>query len=85
MTGFVCDSVGFGYRTDGGTTEALRDRLRRKPEKRAGKRPEKKPARTRTAQTARHPVRSGRSSDGYGDGRRNQGRRARTLEGQRYG
>lgn len=66
-------------------TEALRDRLRRKPEKKAGKRPEKKPARTRTAQTARHPVRSGRSSDGYGDGRRNQGRRARTLEGQRYG
>ncbi|ADT98965.1 MULTISPECIES: putative lipid II flippase FtsW [Mycolicibacterium] len=67
-------------------TEALRDRLRTKPEKKkAGKRPEKKPARARAAQSARHPVRSGRSSDGYGDGRRNQGRRARTMEGQRYG
>ena len=82
-------------------TEALRDRLRKRPERtgkpkkaakpaKSGKaaraeKPDKKKPRARTTSTARHPVRSGRSSGDYGDTRRNQGRRARTLEGQRYG
>lgn len=72
-------------------TEALRDRLRRRPNQ-----PDKAPraardkksstkTKPRKPQPARHPVRSGRPSGGYGDTQRNQGRRARTLEGQRYG
>ncbi|MFB1297217.1 putative lipid II flippase FtsW [Mycobacterium sp. pW049] len=68
-------------------TEALRDRLRRRPaaqdKKPTGKPPKK--GKTRKPQPARHPVRSGKASGGYGDTQRNQGRRARTLEGQRYG
>lgn len=64
-------------------TEALRDRLRKSPT-RAKKAPDKKPPRSPRAK-AGHPVRSARSSSGYGDGQRKQGRRARALEGQRYG
>ncbi|MDG4666467.1 putative lipid II flippase FtsW [Mycobacterium sp. 236(2023)] len=65
--------------------EAARDRLRKRPGKKAAAKPAEKKPRTRKPQPARHPVRSGRASGGYGDTQRNQGRRARTLEGQRYG
>ncbi|UXA11371.1 putative lipid II flippase FtsW [Mycobacterium sp. SMC-8] len=65
-------------------TEALRDRLRRRPRAEAPKAPERPQRRSRRADGG-HPVRSGRPSGGYGESRRNQGRRARTLEGQRYG
>ena len=64
-------------------TEALRDRLRKRPG-RAQKPADKKPARAPRA-TGGHPARSARSASGYGGGQRKQGRRARTLEGQRYG
>jgi cell division protein FtsW len=76
-------------------TEALRDRLRTKPAK-----PARKPDRKPVAQKKRkpHPAdeqgrRSGHHGGGQrsgksgrqGAGQRNQGRRARTLEGQRHG
>ena len=64
--------------------EAVRDRLRKSPT-RAKKAPEKKPRARSPRAGGAAPVRSGRTSGGYGDGRRNQGRQARTLEGQRYG
>ncbi len=75
-------------------TEALRDRLRSRSERppaRAGQKPP--PKRSRTPRAAERPVRrSGRAGGqqpaavgGYGAGQRKQGRRARTLEGQRYG
>lgn len=63
--------------------EAARDRLRKRPTRTKSPTP-KKPARTPRA-TGGHPVRSARASSGYGDGQRKSGRRARTLEGQRYG
>jgi len=72
-------------------TEALRDRLRTrgaaKAERKATK-PAPKPARKsagdnrRQSHTAARPVRAPRH---HGDGRNGKGRRARTLEGQRYG
>ncbi|MDZ4270809.1 MAG: FtsW/RodA/SpoVE family cell cycle protein, partial [Mycobacterium sp.] len=78
-------------------TEALRDRLRSRSG-RPPSAPEQKPARKRTRppqddspvrRSARaqgeQPVGAGRQSVGYGAGQRKQGRRARTLEGQRYG
>lgn len=64
--------------------EAVRDRLRKNPG-RATKAPEKR-ARARTPRAGGGaPVRTSRSSSGYGDDPRKQGRRARALEGQRYG
>jgi cell division protein FtsW len=59
--------------------EAVRDRLRSRPAK-----PARKPARDtrRKAHTAGRPV---RASGHHGGRQRNQGRRARTMEGQRYG
>jgi len=78
-------------------TEALRDRLRSRPGRstrqpepppkkrprapRAADRPVRRSARTGGDQ----PVKGARASVGYGSGQRKQGRRARTLEGQRYG
>jgi cell division protein FtsW len=68
-------------------TEALRDRLRSKPAKPKPKKAQKasrKPAadNRRQAHTAARPVRAPRH---HGGGRNTSGRRARTLEGQRYG
>jgi cell division protein FtsW len=72
-------------------TEALRDRLRSRPAPRAkGAKSSKagKPARKqagdnrRQSHTTARPVRASRH---HGDGRNGKGRRARTLEGQRYG
>jgi cell division protein FtsW len=69
-------------------TEALRDRLRAKPAKAArggakdgGKPPRKTPPR-RKPHGADRPVRASRH---HGSARKSTGRRARTLEGQRYG
>lgn len=78
--------------------EAVRDRLRsrsgRAPKQVEQKQPKK---RTRAPHAADRPVRrsgraggkqpvvAARSSEGYGAGQRTQGRRARTLEGQRHG
>ncbi|CAN3129652.1 putative lipid II flippase FtsW [Mycobacterium sp. smrl_JER01] len=96
-------------------TEALRDRLRKRPgraatpagkraaerrtaadkktvadsKRRTGTKTRTPAARAGGARSRRadgdHPVRSGRPSAGYGEARRDQGRRGRTLEGQRYG
>ncbi|MET0995887.1 MAG: putative lipid II flippase FtsW [Mycobacterium sp.] len=80
-------------------TEALRDRLRSRRAKSAptpAPKPARKPAKDnrRRTHTADRPVkRSGHHGGGqrsghsghYGAGQRHQGRRARTLEGQRYG
>ncbi|MDT5019430.1 MAG: cell division protein FtsW [Mycobacterium sp.] len=62
-------------------TEALRDRLRTRP---AAPKPARKPAaeNRRQSQTAARPVRAPRH---HGSGRDGKSRRARTLEGQRYG
>ena len=80
-------------------TEALRDRLRTRPPAAPAK-PQRKPDRKAVAEKKRkpHPAdrqvrRSGHHGGGQRSGksarqaagRRNQGRRARTLEGQRYG
>ncbi|AFM17913.1 cell division-specific peptidoglycan biosynthesis regulator FtsW [Mycolicibacterium chubuense NBB4] len=74
-------------------TEVLRDRLRSRPGRKAKQTPQKPPPKKRprpadrAARGSRHhgggqqATQSGR----YGAGRRNQGRRAPTLEGQRYG
>ncbi len=79
-------------------TEALRDRLqsrsgppstqveRKQTKKRAGtSRADDHPARRSAKARGKQPVSAGRSSVGYGAGQRKQGRRARTLEGQRHG
>jgi cell division protein FtsW len=73
-------------------TEALRDRLRSRTRK-AAPTPQRKPAKgnRRKTHAADRPVRrSGHHGGGQGTaqraaGQRHQGRRARTLEGQRYG
>lgn len=80
-------------------TEALRDRLRSgsraattksrtgraaAPRKSRSAAPERATTR-RAARGARQPNAEPRGSVGYGAGQRKQGRRARTLEGQRYG
>ena len=65
----------------------------RKPAQAAARKPVRQPDRRRAAAAdrrsrgtgAHQPVRSQQASVRYGSGRRNQGRRARTLEGQRYG
>lgn len=65
-------------------TEALRDRLRSNPTPRKPAKPAKsarKPAERKPHRAAR-PVRASRH---HGGGRNQSGRRARTLEGQRYG
>lgn len=63
--------------------EAARDRLRSRPAKPAGE-PPRKPGRgnRRKPHPAERPVRRARH---HGGGQRQQGRRGRTLEGQRYG
>jgi len=65
-------------------TDALRDRLK----SRSGRTPkqveQKQATKTRPAR-GEQPVKGARSSVGYGAGQRKLGRRARTLEGQRYG
>ncbi|MBX7431677.1 putative lipid II flippase FtsW [Mycobacterium sp. Y57] len=68
-------------------TEALRDRLRSRPARGAAAPAAKTKSQLekRPRAAAKQPVRAGRSSIGYGAGQRNQGRRARALEGQRYG
>lgn len=79
-------------------TEALRDRLSSRAarssaqvgQKQAKKRTraprtDDRPARGSGGARRKQPVSAGRSSVGYGAGQRKQGRRARTLEGQRYG
>lgn len=79
-------------------TEALRDRLqsrsgppstqveRKQTKKRAAtSRADDPPARRSAKARGKQPVSAGRSSVGYGAGQRKQGRRARTLEGQRHG
>ncbi|MGD9620917.1 MAG: putative lipid II flippase FtsW [Mycolicibacterium sp.] len=79
-------------------TEALRDRLRSRSDRPATPIPPKQTKKShrapraddrqvrRTANARRkQPVSVGRPSVGYGAGQRKQGRRARTLEGQRYG
>ncbi|MDY6999983.1 MAG: putative lipid II flippase FtsW [Actinomycetota bacterium] len=58
-------------------TEAVKDRLRSRPARAA-----KPPAARRPRERG---VSAAKSSVGYGAGQRKQGRRARTLEGQRYG
>jgi cell division protein FtsW len=76
-------------------TEALRDRLRSKPAK-AARKPDRKagadkkrkphPSDRQVRRSGHHGggQRSGKSGR-QGAGQRNQGRRARTLEGQHYG
>ncbi|MCB0949279.1 MAG: putative lipid II flippase FtsW, partial [Mycobacterium sp.] len=79
-------------------TEALRDRLRsrsaRRPaeadQNRAKKRTRQprvadRPVRRSANAGGKQPISVGRSPVGYGAGQRKKGRRARTLEGQRYG
>jgi cell division protein FtsW len=65
-------------------TEALRDRLRSKPAKRTAGKPAPKPVKEqrRKPHPAERPVRRSRH---HGSARDDRGRRARTLEGQRYG
>ncbi|MCK5754845.1 MAG: putative lipid II flippase FtsW, partial [Mycobacterium sp.] len=58
--------------------EAVKDRLRSR-----SRRPATPPKNTRTRQ--KRPVSAAKTPVGYGAGQRKQGRRARTLEGQRYG
>ena len=48
-------------------------------------RPDDRPVRRSAGARGKQPAAVGRSSVGYGAGQRKQGRRARTLEGQRYG
>jgi cell division protein FtsW len=64
-------------------TEALRDRLRSRPDAQPAK-PARKPAKDqrRKPQPAERPSRRSRH---HGDARYDRGRRARALEGQRYG
>lgn len=75
-------------------TEALRDRLRSRKPAASGtsatrQRNRATPAATRSARRtsrgAEQPVKADRGAVRYGAGQRKQGRRARTLEGQRYG
>ena len=58
--------------------EAVKDRLRSR-----SRRPATPPKNTRTRQ--KRPVSAAKTPVGYGAGQRKQGRRARTLEGQRHG
>ncbi|MEW5813013.1 MAG: putative lipid II flippase FtsW [Actinomycetota bacterium] len=65
-------------------TEALRDRLKSRSGRTAKSAP--KPAATSSrTRSAQRPGRSATPPVGYGAGQRKQGRRARTLEGQRHG
>jgi cell division protein FtsW len=68
-------------------TEALRDRLRSrraKPPAKSARKPDRRPARDNRRKP--HPAdRAVRGSGHHGGGRNRNGRRARTLEGQRYG
>ena len=68
-------------------TEALRDRLRTRPDKppaKAARKPDRKPAKDNRRKP--HPAdRSVRRSGHHGGGRNSNGRRARAMEGQRYG
>ena len=72
-------------------TEALRDRLRTRPGAPPGKparKPDRKPDRKPAPAKKRKPQpadRQVRRSGHHGGGRNSQGRRSRTLEGQRYG
>jgi cell division protein FtsW len=74
-------------------TEALRDRLRTRPGRKAPATAQKPPPKKRPRPADRVSRRSRHHGGGqqatqsgrYGAGQRNQGRRARTLEGQRYG
>ncbi|HEX2284696.1 MAG TPA: putative lipid II flippase FtsW [Mycobacterium sp.] len=67
-------------------TEALRDRLRSRPGK-PGPKPARKPDRKTSAENRRKPHRADRPvrASRHHGGRNANGRRARTLEGQRYG
>ncbi|MEH3140131.1 MAG: putative lipid II flippase FtsW [Mycobacterium kyogaense] len=67
--------------------EAVRDRLKTRSTRAGNKaaKPSPTPAKTARSRTAKRPVRSATPPVGYGAGQRNQGRRARTLEGQRHG
>ena len=62
--------------------EAVRDRLKTRSKRTPTVDTKAKPARSRSG---KRPVRSATPPVGYGAGQRNQGRRARTLEGQRHG
>jgi cell division protein FtsW len=68
-------------------TEALRDRLRTRPDKppaKAARKPDRKPAKDNRRKP--HPAdRSVRRSGHHGGGRNSNGRRARAMEGQRHG